>query len=142
MTQLNGGEEVSQPGRLVLNLSPATTLTPQMPHKRWMRERKLPLLCVDRTLCGCHSIWNNGLGGGQSQGWSCLRHSPYRICNTALKGPRSTPLASCRLPFPRRSKKGESSACPLVSLLCVLVEFGDCGKLCFNKHLVMAEFGK
>lgn len=47
-----GREDISQPGQLVLTLLPVTTLIPQMSHGCWMRERKLSLVCTDRTRCG------------------------------------------------------------------------------------------
>lgn len=118
------------------------THTPNATRALDERKEASTAVCRQDLVWLCHSIWNNGLGGGQSQGWSCPRHSPYRIWNRALRGPRPTPtwfLLGC-LPLPPRSKKGESSGCPLASLLCVLVEFGDCGKLGFNKHLVVAGF--
>lgn len=52
MTWLVSGKDDSQPGQLVLNFSPVTTLIPQKSHEYRMRERKLSLLCGSVTASG------------------------------------------------------------------------------------------
>lgn len=115
------------------NPSPGTTLTPHMSCEYQMAER---------ALSGhCHYIWSDGLGWGLSQGSSCPRHSPHRIYRRAWKGPQINSAGFFWAAFPWRNKESREqclSTCLPASgffLLRILVELGDCGKVCYHKHL-------